>query len=78
MSSKAWVNTVRVCALGAINGLFSGTAFGVLNDFYLQHLSPPRSVDVTVGNLIFLMAAPIPPNFGGIMFLCALTFTFVS
>lgn len=78
MGSKGWIDVVRVCALGAINGLFSGAAFGMLNDFYLRSSAQPRSYDVTVGNSIILMAAPIPPNFGGIVFWCVLIFTFVS
>jgi hypothetical protein len=78
MNIEGWIDTVRVCALGVIDGFLAGTVFGWLNELYLQHMAPPSHSSVTVGNLIFEMAAPIPPTFVSFVLVSMFAFALVS
>ena len=78
MGLTGWIDGVRACALGAIDGALCGAAIGGLNELHLRGVTQPTHYDVTVGNAIILMAAPIPPNVGSIVILCAFTFALVS
>jgi hypothetical protein len=78
MSSAGWIGGVRACALGATDGALYGAAIGGLNELYLRGATQPTHYDVTVGNVIILMASPIPPRVGHVVISCAFAFALVS
>lgn len=77
MYPKGWINGVRYCALGAIDGWLFGTFAWLLNEAHLSGVLPTPNF-IVIDGMIIDLADPIPPSYGEVSIICMLTFSIVS
>ena len=78
MYPKGWINSIRYCALGAVDGWLFGTFAWLLNEMRLRGALPTPNFIVTTDGSIIDLANPIPPSYGEVSIFCMLTFSIVS